>query len=517
MITIVIFILAFFVRIYNLSLFPLNHDEAAWSLSSIHNFDKFIGIPVACFNGYIQPFFSYLVFITKKIFSSPEYIVRIPAVIIGVATVILIYQLAKEMYGKKAALISASLLCFLPWHVIQSRIGVSLILTPFFGCLIFYALFRSLEKRSAFLFVLSWVFLAIGSFYTYQVSLLFIPIFLIALLWTRKDLHWLQPKVILLGVLMFLLIIYPLVYLQLAGQLGQYWGKIYRMYYHDAPFEGTVFQFLIKAFINLKDNISGSFKGLFFTKAVVLNAQALDYPLMISYMSLLIIICSVILSIYHRKIQDKILLTWLGLGYIGAISGVRFYDARYYITVILPPLLIFIGRFIAEIFKWRPKKISFKREFLFFTGITLILLLVLPETWQLVRYYYTAPMHLDECRYNSYGCKETAQYLSRIPYIKDYTIVSDSSMEPLYIYLNYYLYHTTVIKELERRSEGTKKGAYYIIWAPESHPKDYRNGEFSWLYDRFHQIYPGKKPFNTIFYPNGLAAIHIFKVEEVED
>lgn len=514
MVAIIIFTLAFFVRVYNLNLFPLNHDEATWTLRSIYNFDKFMGIPAACFHGYIQPFFSYLVFFSQKIFSSPEYIVRIPAVIVGVATVVLIYQLAKEMYGKKAGLISASLLCFLPWHVIQSRIGVSLILTPFFGCLIFYALFRSLEKRSAFWFVLSWVFLATGSFYTYQVSLLFIPIFVIALLWTRKDLHWLQPKVILLGVLMFLLIIYPLVYLQLAGQLGQYWGKIYRMYYHDAPFEGTVFQFLIKAFINLKDNISGSFKGLFFTKAVVLNAQALDYPLMISYMSLLIIICSVILSIYHRKIQDKILLIWLSLGYIGAISGVRFYDARYYIAIILPPLLIFIGRFIAEIFKWIPKKISLKREFSLFTGIMLVLILITSEFQQLITYYYTASIHLDECRYNSYGCKEAAQYLSRIPDIKDYTITSDSSMEPLYIYLNYCLYHTTIINELERRDAGPKRGVYYIIWALESHPKDYRNGEFSWLYNNFRERFPKVEPVKTIFYPNGLAAIHIFIVKE---
>lgn len=131
MAAIIIFISAFFVRFYDLTLFPLNHDEATWTLRSIENFDKFLGISVTCFHGYIQPFFSYLVFISEKIFSSPEYIVRIPSVIIGVVTVWLIYQLASQMYGKKAGLISALLLAFLPWHVIQSRIGVSLILTPF--------------------------------------------------------------------------------------------------------------------------------------------------------------------------------------------------------------------------------------------------------------------------------------------------------------------------------------------------------------------------------------------------
>ena len=144
--TFFIFALAFFVRVCNLSLFPLNHDEATWSLRSIDNFDKFLGLPVACFQGYIQPFFSYVVFFTKKIFSNPIYAVRIPSVVIGVATVILIYKLAKEMYGQKSGLISSLLLCFLPWHVIQSRIGVSLILTPFFGCLIFFVLTRAIRK-----------------------------------------------------------------------------------------------------------------------------------------------------------------------------------------------------------------------------------------------------------------------------------------------------------------------------------------------------------------------------------
>lgn len=175
----VIFILAlaFFVRVYNLALFPLNHDEATWSLRSISNFDKFLKIPIACFQGYIQPFFSYLIVFTNKILSHPVYIVRIPSVIIGVATILLIYELAKEMYGRRAGLVSSFLLCFLPWHVIQSRIGVSLILVPLFGCIIFLALLKSINKKNNLWFFLSWFFLGLGSFYTYQVSLLFIPIF----------------------------------------------------------------------------------------------------------------------------------------------------------------------------------------------------------------------------------------------------------------------------------------------------------------------------------------------------
>ncbi|MBU1524414.1 MAG: glycosyltransferase family 39 protein, partial [Candidatus Omnitrophica bacterium] len=192
MAAIIIFILAFFVRVYRLSLFPLNHDEATWALPSVEHFDKVLGIPAACFHGYIQPFFSYLVFFAKKIFSHPIYIVRTPSAVIGAFTVILIYMLAKEMYGKRTGLISALLLAFLPWHVIQSRIGVSLILTPFFGCLIFLAVVKAIHRKSNLWFLLSWVFLGIGSFYTYQNSLLFVPIFMAILVALRKDFSWIK-------------------------------------------------------------------------------------------------------------------------------------------------------------------------------------------------------------------------------------------------------------------------------------------------------------------------------------
>jgi 4-amino-4-deoxy-L-arabinose transferase-like glycosyltransferase len=514
-----IFVIAFFIRYYNLALFPLNHDEATWSLRSVNNFDKFLGMPLACFQGYIQPFFSYLVFFTKKIFSHPISVVRMPAVIIGVATVVLIYKLAKEMYGQKAGIISALLLCLLPWHVIQSKIGVSLILTPFFGGLIFFTLIKAIHKRSNLWFFLSWIFLGIGSFYTYQASLLFVPIFLAVLFFLRKELYWLKPKIVLLGILTFLIIVYPLAYLYITGQLSQYFGKVYRMYYHDAPFKDTLSEFLIKGIINFKGNISSSFKSFFFTKADILYGQALHFPLLIHHVSFFIILFSIIIFIFRRNISDKIILIWLCLGYIGALSGVRFHAARYSIGI-LPPLVICIGVFITQIFNYLPSSPPLKKAVLFFTGIVLWLGLISTEVWQLLNYYYTAPFDLEECRFNSYGCKEAAQYLSQISGMKNYEIITDSSMEPLYIYLNYYLFNTTIVDNfygnppVQVRKQN--KVVYYIIWAPESHPEDFREGQFSWLWKYFKGKYSNSIPVKTIYYPNGLAAIHIFSVKEVK-
>ena len=223
---------------------------------------------------------------------------------------------------------------------------------------------------------------------------------------------------------------------------------------------------------------------------------------------------SIFISFCRREVSDKILLIWLGLGGLGAISGVKFFQARY-IIIILVPFLIVIAKFFAEIFNYAIKKAFLKRGLLFFAGIFLCMGLIFTEAFQMVRYYQIAPFNLEECRFNSYGCKEAAQYLSRVPDIKNYGIITDSSMEPLHIYLNYYLFN--IVDEFyggpKRQIGQYRKGAYYIVWAPESHPEDYRGGEFSWLWKHFKINHPDATPIKTIYYPNGLPAIYIFKVE----
>ena len=509
----IVFILAFFIRAYNLLLFPLNHDEATWTLGSLENFNKFMGIPVSCFRGYIQPFFSYLVFLSKGIFSLPEYIVRVPAALVGTATVILIYHLAKEMYGRKTGLISAVLLCFLPWHAIQSRTGVSLILTPFFGCLIFLALFKALQKQSNLWFMLAWGLLGIGSFYTYQASLLFIPIFLVTLLYLRKGVNWLKMKTALISLVLFLLILSPLIYLHSTGQLSQYSGKVYRLYYQDEPFRGTWDMLLSKLIINLKNNGAIASESLFFySGGRMLYGAALIAPLLIHWGSLFAIIISAAFSLWRRNNSDIILLIWLSLGFLGGIAGVRFFQPRY-IIIILVPALIFIAKFIAGIFVYIKGKSQLIRALLVSAGIFILGSLFLIETTQLISYYFNAPLNLEECRRNSYGCKETAKYLANIPQIKHTRLITQSRMEPIYTYLDFFVSgRQEKNANKETKVPDIRETCYYIIWAPESWPQDYWGGEFSGLWKYFKNKYPQIKPEKTIYYPNGMPAIHIFKV-----
>ncbi len=505
-----IFGLAFFVRVYRLDLVPLNHDEANWIIPCVDNFDRFFGVPVSGFGGNIRPFLSWFVGLSKIFFSSPEYIVRVPAAIIGTATVMLLYYLAKEMYGKGCGIVSALLLVFLPWHIIQSRDGREMVTTTFFSCLITLSLIKALKKQNNAWFIAFWLFLGLGSFYTYALSILFLPIFFIMLLFLRKELSWIRPGVYLLGVIIILAQLYPLVYLYFIGHLPALLEKVcYYVGGNQAILIDGPNRYLGLIIENFRNNAPLAVKSLFFTSGGrLLYAASLGPALLITPLSLVLVLFSLGICFYRRKIADVILLVWFIVGSLGCIFGVRFFEARHYI-IILIPLLIMISMFIVRFFAIRSTS-YFGRNLFIAIGVIFIMIVVVLEVSQTLRYYTVAPTNIEECRRNSYGGKEAALYLLNVVGIEDSQILSDVRMS-LCTYLKYFSDNRITCKQ---DYSSFKQRKYFVIWAPESHLRDYWGGLFSGLYSYFKQRYPDVRPVKTIYYPNGLAAIHIFKVED---
>ncbi len=509
MLAVIIAAVAFILRAHNLELFPINHDEANWTIPSTVHFDSFLGFPVSCFRGYIQPSFSWLFAISKRMFFIPEQAVRIPAALIGAATVFLVYLLAKEMYGRRSGIIAATFLCFLPWHILQSRIGVSLILTPFFGALIAFSLMKCARIKSAEWFYLFCIFLSWGAFYSYQASLVFLPVFAATAAFLRKELCWLKRKRVLIGIALFFIVVYPLIHLYFQGRIPEYLGKIYRMLCQDKSFCGSTLDFLAKPAINIKRNLVFSFKGLFFAQPFILYGQAMHHPLLLHWITLVAVIASLIVCFRERQAADKMLLVWFILGYFSSIAAVRFCADRYYFTVIVVPAIILLARFCGVIFKLSQEGAFWKRMILNSLGFGFVPAIVSIGILQWSTYYYAGPIDLEECRFNSYGCKEAALYLSRMPKIENSYLRASSLMEPLGIYLGYYLYGN-IDKKLNQDRE---KAAiiYNLIWAPETHPADYRSGYFNAPYVRFMAQYPDAQPEKVIYYPDGQPAIRIYK------
>ncbi len=265
--------------------------------------------------------------------------------------------------GKKAGLISSLLLCFLPWHVIQSRTGLSLILTPLFGCLIFLALIKAIHKKSNLWFLASWFFLGIGSFYTYQASLTFIPIFLTTLLLLRKELSWLKLRTLVGGIAIFMILLYPLLHLQISGRVD-YLSNFYRDY-HKNPFIGNI------ALNLLKNNCPLAFKSLFLSSSGrMFPAPAFHYPLLIHWITLPIILLALLIFLRRREAEDKIIFIWLGFGFLSGVSLVSIFQARY-IIVTLVPLLLLIARSISVIFSSTTKINFIKQKLLSFRNFDL--------------------------------------------------------------------------------------------------------------------------------------------------
>ena len=518
--------LAFFVRFYNIGLFPINHDEAHFARFLLINpefIKKFIGIPVTLFFNISYNLLSFLsTFITSlRVFNLNEFIfhMRFQPVIVGTLTVLLVYLLAKQMYGRKAAVISSLLLCFLPWHIVHSRIMGRVIWVPFYGCLIFLTLLKAVQAKNKVWagawFLVSCFFLK-ESLNTYESAILFIPVFFISLICLWKEIGWQGKLGVILPAMAVLFALLPFVS-RIAVWGNEFWQYFYRGYQKNI-FEGHL---LFNLWENVRANLGFAFKDLFFNfeGSYLLYGKALKAPLLIHPVTLFLFTGSLIFSLCQRKAADKILLAWLFLGFLGGIAGVDLFQPRY-ILIALPAFVIFIGKFIAGFFVHLSKKFSLKREFLLITGIVLCLWLVTAGVTQWLGYYYTAPFNLEECRCNSYGCKEAGEYLSRIPDLKNYSIVTDSRMT-VDVYLSYYLLNKGKIDKyydfrhyfMPDKNEKKEKGEIYVLWAPESHPKDYWNGLFRYLYDFFRQKYPDKEPIKTIYYSNGLAAIHIFKAK----
>lgn len=196
---ILIVIIGFLLRFYNLSLLPgsLNPDEAAigytsYSLmvSGADEHGKFLPLSTQSFGDWKLPLYSYLGIVPVAIFGLNEFSVRSISMLAGVIGILLIYFISKNLFGKKSiALISALFFAISPWSIYFSRAAyeVNLATTFLLGGLLAFIKYIYGERKNARLLVISFVLFALTMF-TYHSYILFTPIFVLALiLFFRKS------------------------------------------------------------------------------------------------------------------------------------------------------------------------------------------------------------------------------------------------------------------------------------------------------------------------------------------
>jgi 4-amino-4-deoxy-L-arabinose transferase-like glycosyltransferase len=191
-----IIILAFLSRFYQIANVPphLNRDEAsmaynAYSLlkTAKDEYGSFLPISIKSFGDYKLPVATYLLIPFIAVFGLDDWVIRLPAVLAGTATVFFIYLLAKTVFpGKKTSLlpiITAFLLVFNPYHFYFSRALYEVVIELLFLVIAVIYFIKALNQEKNLLY--STIFFSL-SLFTYHGAHIFTPIFFSSLLYIYR-------------------------------------------------------------------------------------------------------------------------------------------------------------------------------------------------------------------------------------------------------------------------------------------------------------------------------------------
>lgn len=229
-----IFILAFFLRIYNLASYPVgfHQDEASlgyngYSLLLTGKDDNGNRFPL-----YIDMFgdnrpsgYHYLTILPIKFLGLTEFSTRFPGALFGSISIFAMYFLAISIFqNRKFGLLSAFLIAISPWHVVLSRASAEGVVALFFIIIGFAFLIKSIRtKKKMFLLIAS--ILLVASFFFYHTPRVFVPAFFLLLLFMLFSMYKRSGISYLIGLVCAFLFISATAFLLvffISGGTGRY-------------------------------------------------------------------------------------------------------------------------------------------------------------------------------------------------------------------------------------------------------------------------------------------------------
>jgi 4-amino-4-deoxy-L-arabinose transferase-like glycosyltransferase len=219
----ILIILSFasFLRFYRIGSYPaLNADEAAigynaYSLLKTGRDEHGISWPIhfKSFGDFKPGGYFYLVLPSVAILGLNTLAVRLPAVILSVLTIFIVYKLSKLLWNdQKLGLIWALILSISPWHLHFSRGGWESSTATFFITLGIYFFFDAIKKDRKFS-ILNFQFSIlslIASMYVYHSARLISPLVFIGLAIFNLSKLWRSREKIYLPIIVGFLFILPL-------------------------------------------------------------------------------------------------------------------------------------------------------------------------------------------------------------------------------------------------------------------------------------------------------------------
>jgi len=215
---VVIMIFSFGIRVYDVGELPAGFfcDEAAIGYNAyclgewgIDDSRKPYPLFVKSFVTTLNPVYVYAAILPVKVFGLSEFSVRFTSVIFGTLTILGTFWLVYEFWGVFPALIAALFLSVTPWNFHFSRVAFELVSFPCLFVFGFASLLRSLRK-GGWNWLITAVLIGI-TLYTYVMSIIFIPAFLLVVLILYLPTLWQHKKFLIPGLILFIFISIPAV------------------------------------------------------------------------------------------------------------------------------------------------------------------------------------------------------------------------------------------------------------------------------------------------------------------
>lgn len=220
-----VLILATVLRLWSLGQVPVSPDwdEASlgWNAYSImetgkDEYGKSFPLILRSFDDYKPAIYAYLAILPIKLFGLNTFAVRLPAALLGILAVYLVYLLVKELFPKSKILpvVVSFLLAISPWHLQFSRVAFETNIGLFFDILVALYFLKGLKKPS---YLLLAAFFAGLNIYVYQAEKIFTPllVLLLFLVW-RKELLLLPKKYLFGSIAVGLVMLLPFFYLAIT-------------------------------------------------------------------------------------------------------------------------------------------------------------------------------------------------------------------------------------------------------------------------------------------------------------
>jgi len=254
---IILFVIGFLIRIYKINSYPpLLWDEAALGYNAYSvlktardEHGQLLPIIFKSFGDFKPGLYVYLCLPFVKIFGLNPLAVRLPSVLLGSLSPIILYFLIKQIFSDdRKAWLGALALTFLPWHIHFSRGAWEANCLVAFILLGSWLFVNSLKPTSNFLIkiFLSGLFFFLGLF-VYQGGKLVVPITIFALLTVNFDQFWLsvvnsfgklnrQPKqLVFVGLILLVLVQTSFWYVKSFSNSAASRLKVMSLFSYDRP------------------------------------------------------------------------------------------------------------------------------------------------------------------------------------------------------------------------------------------------------------------------------------------